>query len=303
MYDVAVCIPTYKRPLMLERLLQSITDCRIDKSLIGGISIIVVDNDADRTGENTVTAFSLRLPDTYRIQYYNFPVKGLANVRNELLVRSLALNPEFIVFIDDDEYVTENWLNELILTVVNNNGDAARGPVIAKPTAPVPPGIAMLLKRENYPNNSPIGTWTAGNLIMRTSSLRKFNVKFDERFNKCGAEDSYFGIQMAQKGASIFWAAQAVVFEAIPEHRIKVQWFIRRYYRGAATFIYMLKLEGNYLLVFKKITVSAFYIFIGCVSSVFLLIPAGIKYWGILKVSEGIGGFAGLFNIRYKEYK
>lgn len=300
---VSICIPTYKRPEMLAKLIRSITDCYIDPLLIAKVFIIIVDNDKDKTAEEVVNIFADLYHPSFNIQYYHYPIKGLASVRNELLIKSLALNPEFIVFIDDDEYVTKNWLNELILTVISNKVDAARGPVIAAPASPVSSGILWLLKRENYPDNTRIKTWTAGNLIIRTTSLKKFEIQFDKRFNSIGSEDSYFGIQMEKKGASIFWAANAKVYETIPESRATVRWFLRRYYRVAVTFVYMLKLEKKYFQVFKKVLISFLYVLIGFISSILLLLPVKIKYWGLLKISEGIGGLAGLFNIQYKEYK
>lgn len=302
-YQIVICIPTYKRPEMLDQLLQSITACNVNGTFIKDIHITVVDNDQDKTAEPVVKRFEQSTHHTFRVHYHCYPFKGLANVRNELLHKAFHLNPDFIIFIDDDEYVTVDWLNELILALVRNNADAVRGPVIAAPTAPVPSYISWLLLREHYPDNARIKTWTAGNLAIRASSLKKFNVQFDNRFNKTGSEDSYFGIQMAKKGASIFWAERAVAFEVIPEKRTKLRWFIRRYYRGAANFIYMLKLERKYFQVLKKILMSFFYILIGSFSSVFLLTSAKIKYWGPLKVSEGIGGIAGFFNFKFNEYQ
>ena len=52
--------------------------------------------------------------------------------RNELLNKALLFNPDFIIFIDDYEFVTPYWLIELLTTIINNNANATRGPVIAK---------------------------------------------------------------------------------------------------------------------------------------------------------------------------
>ncbi len=206
------------------------------------------------------------------------------------------------MFIDDDEYVTTEWLNELVKAIITNNADAVRGPVLATTDEIIPVPIWYWFKRESYKNNTQIETLTTGNLIMRRSSLEKFNVKFDPRFNILGAEDSFFGVQILKKGAKICWASNAIVYENIPKNRATLKWLVKRTYRGASTFIYILSLEKEYFKVCKKIIVSLFYVFVGFLGLLFLFIPVKRKYWGILKLSEGIGGLAG-GNFLYKEYK
>ncbi|TKK70334.1 glycosyltransferase family 2 protein [Ilyomonas limi] len=303
MHYISICIPTYKRPIILTKLLLSIAKCNIDKGLINKVDIIVIDNDFEKTANEVVCTLRDKFCNLYTLNYHNYPVKGLANVRNKLIEESLKLDPDFLVFIDDDEYVTTNWLNELVITIVSNKADAARGPVIADITQPVSKNMSWLFKREQYANNTQLTMWTTGNLIIRCASLRKFNVWFDKRFNNTGSEDSYFGMQMTKKGATLFWAAQAITYEVIPEKRTKVEWFIRRTYRGGNMFMYMLKLEKKYLQVLKKTLTSFFYIILGLTAAPLMIMPVKIKYYGILKLSEGIGGLAGLFNLRYKEYK
>jgi glycosyltransferase involved in cell wall biosynthesis len=303
MNNIAICIPTYKRQDLLRQLLESINRCNVDKTIVGSIQILVVDNDAERTAELVIDDMNKLGHCRHKLHYYNYAVKGLANVRNEMIDRGLELNPDFLVFIDDDEYVTENWINELVTTVINNNADAARGPVFAKQTNSVPESISVLLERENYENNTRLSKWTTGNLIIRRTSLEKFNVRFDKRFNSTGSEDTYFGMQMSKLGATIYWAAHAVTYEVIPAKRTRLMWFIRRAYRSADMYMFILKLEKDYLRIFKKILVSFAYIFSGIIASVLLFFPVKYRYWGILKVSDGIGALAGLLNIHYNEYK
>lgn len=302
MHNIAVCIPTYKRIDFLVQLLDSIARNNFDNSLIKNIDIIVVDNDADKTAEAVISDFKKKTDNPHQLHYYNYTAKGLSHVRNELIRRGLSLNPDFLIFIDDDEHVTAEWMNELVRTIIRNNADAARGPVFVKLSDHVPKNICRLFVRENYADNSRISTWTTGNLIIRRTSIQKNNVWFDDRFNKTGGEDSYFGIQMAKKGATIFWAANAITYEIIPDSRANVQWLIKRKYRGAVTFMYMLVLEKSYLKIIKKLGASVMYIIAGIPGLLMLLSPKR-NYWGIIKLSEGIGGLAGLFSIRLGEYE
>jgi succinoglycan biosynthesis protein ExoM len=303
MNNIAICIPTYKRIGMLNKLIDSINICKIDNNFIKDINIIVVDNDVEMTAKNLVEKLKMKVQNPFRLHYFSYSVKGLANVRNELINRALLFNPEFLVFIDDDEFVTENWLNELVRTILTNHADAARGPVFANISNKISTSIAYLLERENYENNSLIDKWTTGNLIIRRSSIEKFDVRFDPRFNSTGSEDTFFGRQMAQKGATLFWAANAVTYEEIPEKRTSINWFIKRAYRGAATYVFILKIEKDYLKIVNKVIVSFVYLLIGLVTLPIIILPIKLRYYGIIKISHGIGALAGLFDFQYREYK
>lgn len=304
MYNIVVCIPTYKRPLMLEKLILSIINGSIDKLLIKTVHILIADNDVDKTAEITVKELIRKFEKSYDIQYFNHPSKGITNIRNELIKRALLLNPEFLVFIDDDEYVTSEWLNELVKTMINNNADAARGPVIPVVDDSFSRYISYWVSQEeHFPDNALLPSLFTGNLILRVSSLKAYNVWFDSRFNIIGSSDIYFGIQIFKKGAKLYWASRAIAYETITENKAKLLWLIRRSFRGASTLTYIYKLEKEYYLLFRKLIISGIYLISGSFATILVIIPFKQKYWGILKFFEGIGGIAGVFNLLYKEYK
>jgi succinoglycan biosynthesis protein ExoM len=288
---------------MLNKLVMSINACNLDTSLVKGIDIIIVDNDAEKTAEIVINELRAGSSNRHCLHYFNYPVKGISNARNELIRQALALNPDYLVFVDDDEYVTVEWLNELVKTIKNNNGDAARGPVYPDTESHIPDSISYWFMRKNYPNNSRIHSIVTNNLILDCSSLKKFDVWFDPRFNIIGSGDNYFGIQIIKKGARIYWAENAVVNETIPAKRANIRWILKRIYRGASTYTYVLKLEKEYLKLFVKIMVSLGYIVVGGCGTIIAALPIKKRYWGLRKFTEGIGGIAGLGNILYKEYK
>ncbi len=303
MYNIAICIPTYKRPLMLKKLILSIIECNLDKSIIKDVNIIIIDNDIDKTAETVTSELIGRFSDLYKIHYYLHPLKGISNVRNELIKRALLLKPDFIVFIDDDEYANPEWLNELTKTIITNNGDFVMGPVIRVFDNNSKKYLHRWFELPDHLNNTEINYIETNNLIINVSTLRKFNIWFDPRFNIIGAGDSYFGIQFLKKGVKIYWASKAVVYETVTKDRANLKWLMKRAYRGAGTFVYTQKLEKKHMKLLKKIFVSLIYIIVGICGIILLPIPFQKKYWGILKFSEGIGGLAGLFNMLYKEYK
>ncbi len=287
---------------MLDKLLQSIYNSHLDQTLIKQVDIIIVDNDAEKTGEQTTTKWVKKTKPGFGLHYFNCPSKGLSNVRNEIIEQALLLEPDYIVGIDDDQYVTPNWLNELIATIVNKHGDFALGPVIPIFESFVSPEIAQWFGQETIEDQKKVDFLETANLVMRAQFLRDHQLRFDTRFNTLGAEDTYFGVSAVKKGANIFWSAKAIVYETIPAHRATLQWLIKRRFRVANTYTYIMLLEKRYSRVLKKILVNVAYLCVGALAIV--LTPIGFKYryFGVLKIAESFGGFAGLVNIKFHEY-
>ena len=303
MNKLTICIPTYKRPQMLKKLILSIMSNNVDQSLIKDAYIIIVDNDIERTAEDITNELKTICSDPFKLSYHNYPKKGLSNVRNEIFKRALESAPNYIICIDDDEYTTPDWLIQLISTITLNKGDIAMGPVIPEIESKVSTAVSYWFKLPIQKiNNQRIDYFESGNFIICTKFLLQNQLKFDNRFNLTGAEDSYFGVIALNKGAKIFWAAHAKAYETISEKRATLNWLVKRSYRGALTFTYILLLEKKYMRIFKKIIVNVIYFIVGIFSLLFLPFKLKFKYWGIIKIAESFGSFAGLAGIKYHEY-
>ena len=302
MYNIVIGIPTYQRPLMLKKLITSIIKGNMDRSLINDLKIIVIDNDIDRTAERIVKELSNGHPGIHNLYYYYYPDKGLSNVRNEIFKRSMDFNPDFIASLDDDEYATPDWLNQLLFTITTNSGDIAVGPAIPEFENYVSPYISFWFRYHDLTNYEKTKVFETNNYIISAKFLKEHRLEFDKRFNTTGAEDSYFRVTVLKKGAKIFWARKAIVYETIPEKRANLNWLIKRNFRCAITYTSILKLESKYVGLLKKTIVSVFYFIVGLLAVAIIPLPVRCKYWGIIKLSESLGGFAGLFGIRYHEY-
>jgi len=288
---------------MLKQLVFSIFECNVDKSLIKDVHIVIVDNDIDKTAEITTNEIKEKFNANFRIIYHNYPIKGLSNVRNELLKKAFELDPKFIIFIDDDQYVASVWLNELVKTIVYNNGDMVIGPVISVFNTNISKNISCWFERPSHSADAQMDFIRTGNLAINADSLLKFKVGFDNRFNITGGEDTYFGNQLLKKGAKIFYAANAIAYETVPENRANIKWLITRWYRDSSTDIYLYKIEKEYLKILTIIFISLINIIVGILTIIFILIPFKRNLWGLRRLSLGIGGLTGLFDIFYFEYK
>ncbi len=302
MNQIVIGVPTYKRPEMLKKLILSIYSCEIKQNLVKSIDIIIVDNDAEKTAENIVLSLTNKSPEQFALHYFNCPKKGLAHVRNEILDRAFEFSPDLIALIDDDEYPAKDWLTELMGTLNSNNADIVLGPNKPVFEKEVHHNFARLFDTLEFANNAQVDFVKTNNLMIRAEFVRLHKLRFDSRFNQTGGEDTYFGVEAVKVGARIFWAQKAVVFETIPDKRASLNWLVKRAYRGATTYTYILKLEKKYLQLMKKFIVSLVYLLVGIFTLPLLLFPVKYRYWGLFKICNAFGGFAGLFNIRYKEY-
>lgn len=302
MNNIVIGIPTYKRPVMLEKLILSIYVSQINQNLIGAINIVVVDNDKERTAASVIRELKNKCVLPFTLHYFNYPKKGLTHVRNEIIKQSLNFKTDYIAFVDDDEYVTENWLNELMKTMIDMNADIVLGPNLPVFEKEIPEYISRWFYVHNFETNTQMELVESNNLLIKSKFLIDHNLRFDSRFDQTGGEDTFFGVQAIQKGARIFWSHDAIVYETIPEKRATLKWLMRRIYRSASTFTYILKLQKSYLMIMRKFVISIIYLIFGIFGLVLLPFSSQYKYLGLIKICEAFGGFAGMINIRYKEY-
>ena len=119
---VAICVPTFKRPIGLSRLLDSLRMMNID-----GISVhlIVADNDPEGSARSIVQDHASVAP--YPVTYIVESVRGLTSVRNRLVAEARSHGVTFIAFVDDDETVDEQWLTTLVTEATLRDADGVAG--------------------------------------------------------------------------------------------------------------------------------------------------------------------------------
>src|ERR1700712_1329615 len=108
--SVIICIPTYKRPRMLARLLDKIALLQTDAD----VSVLVADNDAQtHAGHDLCNGLKhYRWPLTAVIAHQ----RGIAQVRNTLIENALKSDAQFIAMIDDDEWPQADWIAQFLKT-------------------------------------------------------------------------------------------------------------------------------------------------------------------------------------------
>ena len=122
MRNVAVIIPTLRRPDSLKRAMRSVFTQ--SGSLHRVAAIVVADNDADGSAAPLIERLRAEAP--VPLTYTHAPVPGVATARN---VGLAATDAPLIAFLDDDEAASPGWLAALLNAQVQTGADVVFGPI------------------------------------------------------------------------------------------------------------------------------------------------------------------------------
>lgn len=307
MPQIDVCIATYKRPQLLEKLLHSLNQqiCA-DKFTI---NVIVIDNDAAGSAEAIVrkqTNFK------HQIVYAKEHRQNISRARNKALTLS---NGDFFATIDDDQYADSHWLLNLYRALLDHRADVVMGPVERLFPQNTPDYIRSNAIF-NFPNPATGATSnfvrSTRNCLVRRSSLEESSTPFDPEFGLTGGGDAAFFEKLLQRGRKIIWCKSAVAYESISPERASFPGILRRFFRnGQVTFLTNNKNQMTDHLskrkmtfkCFKMIATNSLKLFAAIIRHPFpSVIPAKtISYFS--SISYATGFLLGWLNLRYSIYR
>lgn len=281
---VEVGIPTYKRPVELRQLFESLDKLDLPEGV--GVSIIVVDNDKDRSAEGVVREYCAggRFPISYLLETKT----GVVHVRNRLLDVSTA---DFLAMIDDDQYVAPSWLAGLMSTMQANKADAVIGDV-----EPVFPEASRPWLVENYGyrpviDQIQVQNGSTNNVLLRRSTLLVQGLRFDPQFNFTGGEDTDFFFRLAEGGGKLYCSLKGKAFAPVDPKRMNLKWYALRNFRVGQT---------NAIVYGRKTSASInLLLMLGRSVSGALLLLAGCFLFSIRQTYGAKVGFTGLRNLGY----
>ncbi len=222
--DITICVCTYQRMELLERLLQAIAAQRSDGSF--RFSCVIVDNDVSESGRSVVERMQSGFPAS--IRYSVEPARNFALVRNHAV--SLA-SGDLLAFIDDDEVPREDWLLRMVELLHKSGADAVLGPVRPYFDRDPPSWImrGRVCERPAYPTGTELH-WNqtrTGNVLLRAGMITEEGLRFDPAFAS-GGEDVDFFRRAAEKGKRFVWCEEAAVYELVPESRLQRSYYLKR---------------------------------------------------------------------------
>ena len=225
MGEVAVIVPTLRRPESLERALRSLF---AQSGVADQVSaIVVVDNDP--VGSAAATVEALRTNSPWPLTYVHAPQPGVATARN---VGLAATNASLIAFLDDDEAASPGWLAALLKARETTGADAVFGPITGR--APdAAPWLKPYLERF-FGREGPDGTqlidhpFGCGNSLMVRATALPGPAPFNTDADQAGGEDDALFAALAARGGRFGWAADAWVEEFAPTHRATLKYALAR---------------------------------------------------------------------------
>src|ERR1700761_6861085 len=291
--SVIICIPTFKRPKMLKRLLDAIALLKTQAQ----ISVLVADNDAE-----SHAGFDL----CHTLTGYPWPLtaviaqkRGIAQVRNTLIEHALKTDTQFIAMIDDDEWPDSQWIDQFLIAARSTNADILQGSIlfgcgeaadghgdIRRPTGPV----AMLQG--------------AGNLLIRRAVLEEMPAPwFDPQFALSGGEDRDFFVRLEQAGKRFAWSDEARAYGDIPETRANLEWLLRRAYSvGNSDMLVLLKHHPSPLrLAIESLKIMAS-LLLSPLAAVILAASPNRRAIPLQKLFRAAGKLSAMAGRRYNEY-
>ena len=222
--EITVCVCSYRRPELLDRLLAALAVQRTDG--LFSFSCAVVDNDSAASAGTVVERWQPMFP--VPIRYAVEPVRNFALARNRALT---LVSGKFLAFIDDDEVPREDWLMQLWRTLHQFRADAVLGPVRPYFESPPPSWIlqSRVCERPSHETGSTLH-WRqtrTGNVLLRSEIVVDDGVQFDPAF-ATGGEDVDFFRRAAGAGKTFVWCEEAPAYELVPKARLRRRYFLKR---------------------------------------------------------------------------
>jgi succinoglycan biosynthesis protein ExoM len=223
-HHICVCICTFKRPELLNKLLS-----KLDEQETEGLfdySIVVVDNDRSESAREIVECYARQSKTS--IRYYMEPEQNIALARNKTVDNAEG---DFVAFIDDDEYPMEKWLLNLYKALHYFASDGVLGPVLPCFEKEPPRWIlkGCFFDRPTHPTGHVL-VWKntrTGNALLKKDLFTEDHGGFNPAFGS-GGEDRDFFRRKIEEGHVFVWCNEGQVFEIVPPERWKRKVFLKR---------------------------------------------------------------------------
>jgi glycosyltransferase involved in cell wall biosynthesis len=300
---IILCIPTFRRPQGLRKLLEHVGRLTYQ----GRLSVIVVENDANQpAGEAVVRTMMHGFP--FPLTCIVEPNLGQTYAYNRAFVSACNRpDPDYIAVLDDDEYPEPDWLTEMVEAAVTSDADIVGGPVF--PVFEDPShwlAASGLYEPRRYPSGRVDMIYGAGNMLIRRDVLAHYlDEPFSNAFAFTGGSDYHFFTRCRTDGRSFAWADEARVFETIPRSRTTIAWLVKRGFRNGTD---RTRIDRHFARgiggMIRRCT-KGVGLFAYGIASLPLAVFRGrcAAVGSLIEAARGAGRIAAEFNILYEEYR
>jgi succinoglycan biosynthesis protein ExoM len=244
---------------MLAKCLQSLAGAAPPQG--AGVEIVVVDNTEEGGARNGALSFASSSP--YPIHYVCEPRRGISYARNASVEKALSLGADWLAFLDDDEWVQEDWLLALTDAAARYSADVVCGPV--KPVYPEKPPFWTVVEDFRAGSLPPEGLRMQSAATCNTLAAAKLfapapaglGLRFGEALGLSGGEDAELFNRAVRAGASVFFTAKAMTFETVPPSRLTYRRAVECAYRRGTTYRQELAARGQDMLLARAVRKAA----------------------------------------------
>jgi len=293
---VSIGVITHQRTQSLDKLLNYLKPAIESYS---GLCELIIVNNSGPPGRAAVEAVvnASRISDACPVVVADSPMNNIATGRNQVVE---LVNSPLLVFIDDDEYPTANWLTSMVDALHEWQCDMVAGPIY-----PVFPDAAPAWVKEIDLHNSRglksgdrIDFAASGNFI---ADMRIFaDESFDEAFGRTGGEDTEFFLRSQERGFVMRWCEYARVYEDIPPARATSRYMIRRFVAQGANYRRIMHRRGRTgpmpLFLLRALLVAAVSLPLAALFIVYR--PRQAAYW----MKRGFSNLGKLALLRQTQY-
>ena len=125
-HKILIGLCTFKRPKMLQKCLEAIT--QLENADSHQIDCCVVNNDIESVCPMLIERFT-QGPSPIHFHFCNCVERGIPQARNMILEHASEKNYDFCLFLDDDEYPDPEWINKLLAKQSVLDADVVQGNV------------------------------------------------------------------------------------------------------------------------------------------------------------------------------
>jgi succinoglycan biosynthesis protein ExoM len=303
MTRLCVAVPTFRRLDYLPELLIALAHLTPPDNCT--VTIVIADNEPTASARSIVLAAQPAFP--FALHYQHIAEAGLSSVRNAVLAFAQQ-HADVLAMLDDDELPEAQWLVELLRVAQVTMAAAVVGPVAAILPEHAPRWVRDFRERE-YPrfrDGEQLTDGWSSNCLLRVQCIAATGLTFDTTLNFIGGEDQLFFRQLLSHGRTIAYAAQAIVWEHLPEERLSLGFILKRSFRrGNSLALCDRRLRHTPRGLAIRAAKGLVLIALGIVQIVaFAVLRRGTA--AIAQSSEiarGAGMLAGLFGLSYHAYR
>lgn len=236
MHSIAIVIPNYKRPELLERLLNSISKVNLPVSLSG---IWVVENGGKAGAESICAKYNQQFP----VHYVFAEMANLSNARN---LGAQHADSDFVIFFDDDLRCDTNTLTYYDEMIQAYGYDRFYGGPLDIDYEKKPPGWMMRylpysvqgLDLGDKPESFEKPVFLGGNHAVPRQKLLEiggYDLHSASSEGGAGGEEERLQVKLLSEGLIASYHPGAKVWHFVPEDRCSVNWALNRHYRYGLT--------------------------------------------------------------------